>query len=201
MSIDGGENPKDRLGIKKPPLHLVPPALAIWLSKVFGFSAIKYGPFNWRTKKVKKTVYIDAAMRHLLALQDGEDIDPESGLPHWAHVAANAAIMLDADALGMTVDDREWKAGPTAGLLKQLDESKPKTAAPQFEFSADCKRSWRRNKHGILVPVMRCHGDIAHYPTLWRATDCADCKKAVEWDQVRGFGLGSPLCDLEDDDD
>ena len=31
--------------------------------------------------------YFDALMRHWLAIQAGETLDAESGLPHWAHFA------------------------------------------------------------------------------------------------------------------
>jgi hypothetical protein len=41
-------------------------------------------------------VYYDAAMRHLMAYFDGQDLDPESGLPHLAHVMACASILIDA---------------------------------------------------------------------------------------------------------
>ncbi|MEY9242511.1 hypothetical protein ABIF27_003166 [Bradyrhizobium elkanii] len=35
--------------------------------------AKKYGPYNWRSNKVRMTIYIEAAQRHLAALLDGED--------------------------------------------------------------------------------------------------------------------------------
>jgi len=120
--IDSGVNPKDVFGVKKPPLHLVPSALVLWVSKVFGFSAGKYGPMNWRDKKVNKTVYLGAIERHLLALKDGQDYDPETGLPHMAHIAANCAIMLDATALRMVNDDMVWRKGPAPQLIVELTE-------------------------------------------------------------------------------
>lgn len=112
-------NPKDRLGAKKPPLTLVPPALVIYTSRVMALGAAKYGPYNWREKKVKLSVYIEAAMRHLMALFDGEDTDPESGMPHSAHAAACMGIILDALATGNLIDDRPIK-GAAARLLAEL---------------------------------------------------------------------------------
>jgi hypothetical protein len=112
-------NPKDRLGAKKPPLTLVPPALLIYTSRVMALGAAKYGPYNWREKKVRLTVYIEAAMRHLMALFDGEDTDPESGMPHSAHAAACMGIILDALATGNLIDDRPTK-GAAARLLADL---------------------------------------------------------------------------------
>jgi hypothetical protein len=116
-------NPKDLLGIKKPPLHLVPAALLLWVSRVFGKSARKYGPYNWREKKVRKSIYLDAILRHALALQDGQWQDGETGLPHAAHLAANCAILLDAEALGCLLDDMPWKNGPAPQLIEQLAET------------------------------------------------------------------------------
>jgi len=122
-------NPKDLLGIKKPPLHLVPAALNIWVSEIFKFSAVKYGPYNWREKKVRLSIYIDAMERHLMAMKDGQWFDPESGKPHFAHIGANVAILADASEIGNLIDDLKWAAGPAPDLLKKLDESKPKQAA------------------------------------------------------------------------
>lgn len=114
-------NPKDILGLKKPPLRLVPSALIIFVSRVMGLGAKKYGPFNWRSKKVRKTVYLEAAMRHLLQCLDGEDLDPESGCPHVAHVAACMGILLDAAATACLIDDRP-KPGAASKLIAELTE-------------------------------------------------------------------------------
>lgn len=113
-------NPKDLLGIKKPPLHLVAPALVLWVSKVFGYSAKKYGPYNWREKKVRLSIYLDAIERHLLAIKDGQWFDEESGLPHASHIGANIAVILDAEATGNLLNDLTWKPGPAAEIIKQL---------------------------------------------------------------------------------
>lgn len=110
-----GTNPKDMLGIKKPPLELVPPAAMIAVAQVFKLGARKYGPYNWRSNKVRAMVYVGAALRHVLSYLDGEHIDPESGESHAAHAMACLAIVLDADATGNLVDDR-----PTAGVAAQM---------------------------------------------------------------------------------
>jgi hypothetical protein len=117
-------NPKDLLGVNKPPLHLVPAALAIFVSKIFQFSAVKYGPYNWREKKVRKSIYIDAIERHVLALKDGEEFDPESGQRHEAHIGANVAILLDAREQGNLIEDMSWKPGPAPAILARLTEKK-----------------------------------------------------------------------------
>lgn len=120
-----GENPKDRMGALKVPLALVPPAVLIYAALAFSEGARKYGAYNWRTKRVRKTVYIEAAMRHLQALLDGEDLDPDSRYPHEAKVIACMGILLDAKANGTEIDDRP-RPGPGPLLLKQFTRTPPK---------------------------------------------------------------------------
>jgi hypothetical protein len=116
-------NPKDMIGLTKPPISLVPPAMLIHVSKVMQHGAQKYGRANWREKSVRYTVYMDAAFRHLIAAIDGEDSDPESGQPHEAHAAACMGIVLDARATGNLIDDRP-KPGAAARLLAENTEKK-----------------------------------------------------------------------------
>ena len=61
-------NPKDRLGIKKAPLFFIPNVARIFMGLAFVEGARKYGAFNWRKKKVRRSVYIEAIDRHLIAL-------------------------------------------------------------------------------------------------------------------------------------
>ena len=112
-------NPKDLIGHLKPPVHLVPPALILHVSKAMENGAKKYGAANWRDKKVRMTVYLAAAMRHLLALEDGEDYAGDSGTHHAAHIAACCGIILDALEGGQLLDDRPAK-GPAAAIIKKF---------------------------------------------------------------------------------
>ncbi len=109
------ENPKDRIGVTKPHLHLIPSSAEIIESEVMRLGARKYGPHNWRTKRIKASVYVAAARRHLLQWFDGEDDDAESRLSHLAHARACLGILIDAIALGQVIDDR-----PTAGRAAEL---------------------------------------------------------------------------------
>jgi hypothetical protein len=109
-------NPKDLVGAMKPPLDLVPSALTIHVAGVMALGARKYGKMNWRQHKVKYSIYLAAALRHLAQAADGEDLDPESGCPHLAHAAACCGIVLDAVACDMVIDDR-GSPGPASRLL------------------------------------------------------------------------------------
>lgn len=117
-----GDNPKDRIGVRKPPLHLIPPAAEILEAVVMGLGARKYGAFNWRTADVKASIYIAAARRHLAQWFDGQDDDPESGVSHLAHARACLGILLDALSTGHLVDDRP-SPGASAELIEQLTTS------------------------------------------------------------------------------
>lgn len=112
-------NPKDLIGQTKPQLHLVPPALTIHAAKAMENGAKKFGPYNWREKKVRMTVYISAAMRHLNSLLDGEDFASDSGVHHAAHAAACCGIILDALECKCLLDDRPLK-GCAADLIARL---------------------------------------------------------------------------------
>lgn len=116
-------NPKDIAARAKPPLALVPPALTLYVSKAMETGAKKYGPYNWRSTKVKHTVYLEAALRHILAALDGQKLDPESGIPHEAHAAACMGIILDARETATLINDLPPK-GPAAEIIAQMTEKK-----------------------------------------------------------------------------
>lgn len=98
-------DPKGEAGAKKPQLQLIPPVLGVETAKAL-VNGAKYGPWNWRHTPVEMMTYIGAMKRHIDALIDGEDIDPESGAHHLGHVAAGCGIVLDARKHGTLVDNR-----------------------------------------------------------------------------------------------
>lgn len=99
-------NPKRAFGVRKPSPQFIPPIAIIEESVVMALGAAKYGPYNWQDDPVDATTYYSAAMRHLLSWFSGEDIDPESGASHLAHVRACMAILMDAKSSGSLIDDR-----------------------------------------------------------------------------------------------
>jgi hypothetical protein len=100
------ENPKEAAGRAKTPLHLIPTVFSKQVSLALDWGGQRYSHWNWRDAGVNATTYIGAMRRHLDAWQDGEDMDPDSGLPHIAHIAASCAIILDAERVGKLNDDR-----------------------------------------------------------------------------------------------
>ena len=120
--IAPAENPKTRAGAAKPALiSVIPTASLLHLGEVMKLGATKYGPFNWRETPVPAETYMDAAMRHLLSWQDGEDTDPESGMSHLAHVMACMAIIIDAKENGM-LDDNRPKAGRVGKMISNFQD-------------------------------------------------------------------------------
>jgi hypothetical protein len=113
-------NPKDIIGSDKIPYHLWPETATILGSLGLLDGALKYGRSNWRECGVKISIYVDALRRHTDAFFEGEDIDPDSGIPHYAHMLACLAILVDADANGKLVDDRQYN--PTNGYRKFIDK-------------------------------------------------------------------------------
>lgn len=83
--------------------------------------ARKYGPYNWRTKRVTASIYIDAALRHITAWFDGEELAEDSGIPHLGHARASLAILIDALETGNLNDDRPLP-GAAAALIARYTQ-------------------------------------------------------------------------------
>lgn len=88
----------------KPRMALVPPSLSLEVAEVLTYGAKKYKPNNWRKVRSRER-YISALERHLCALKSGEEIDPESGLPHATHIACNAAFLIELKDLPLFEED------------------------------------------------------------------------------------------------
>jgi hypothetical protein len=114
-------NPKDRLGIKKIQLNLVPAAGIFHEAAAMEDGAQKYGPFNWRDNNVRASIYFAAALRHLYAWFDGEECAEDSGCHHLGHARACLGILLDAMETGSLGDDRPSK-GAAARLIYESQE-------------------------------------------------------------------------------
>lgn len=126
-------NPKDLIGSGKLPLHLWPTTATALGSLGLLDGMLKYGRSNFRAVGVRASIYYDAASRHLNAWMEGEDADPDSGLPHLAHALACLAIIVDAEAAGKLTDDRCAPGGyrklvgqltPHVARLKELHAGK-----------------------------------------------------------------------------
>lgn len=84
------------IGIKhdaeKPRMDLLDPDFLEGTAQVLTFGARKYEASNWR-KGINTSRLIAAAYRHLGEVNKGNDIDPESGIPHVYHLACNIQFL------------------------------------------------------------------------------------------------------------
>src|SRR3990167_10818972 len=80
MTVEGGIKYDDG----KAPLNLLATDWLIEVAKVLEKGAGKYGKHNWRNG-MEFSRLIAASLRHLLAFNKGEDLDPEFKLSHLAH--------------------------------------------------------------------------------------------------------------------
>lgn len=72
---------------------------------VLGFGAKKYAAHNWRGG-ISYSRLIGAVLRHTLAIARGEDTDPESGLPHTAHLGCCVMFLHWMMKYRQDLDDR-----------------------------------------------------------------------------------------------
>lgn len=112
-------NPKDAIGSDKLPLHLWPATATAMGCIGLLNGMLKYGRSNWRVAGVRASIYVDAAKRHLDAWFEGEEVDPDDGVPHLAAALACLAIIVDAKAADNLNDDRQVKGG-YRGLIGDL---------------------------------------------------------------------------------
>lgn len=102
-------NPKDAVGIRKVPMHVVSSPVVMEMALGMMEGARKYGSHNYRVAGVRASVYYDAAMRHLMAFWEGQDIDPDSGISHVSKAMSCLHVLRDAMMNDMWSDDRPPK--------------------------------------------------------------------------------------------
>ena len=121
-------NPKDVIGSSKVPFSTIPAAVLVEVAIGMGEGAIKYGKYNYRIEGVRSSIYFDATFRHLIAWQEGEDIDPDSNLSHITKAITSLMVLRDAMIQDNWVDDRPppSKNLPIAEANKQFKIVKDK---------------------------------------------------------------------------
>ena len=135
LCVEVPSNPKDQVGSTKLPLGLFP-AVAIAHGALALFDGkCKYGENNYRATPVRASIYLDAALRHLHKLYEGEDTDPESGVSHAGHILASIAIYLDAEAAKTLIDDRKFHGSHVPTTLAQLTSVVPSLQAKHADKS------------------------------------------------------------------
>lgn len=105
--IQQKDEPGKKFDAGKPRMELLSSAAITDLAKVLTFGAQKYDAHNWR-KGMSWSRLIGAALRHLTAFNNGEDNDPETGLPHTAHAMCCLMFLTEYARTQCGTDDR-WR--------------------------------------------------------------------------------------------
>lgn len=112
-------NPKDAVGTSKVPYSCLSQVVIAEMAVAMLEGARKYGRHNWRAVGVRDSIYCDASKRHIDSHTEGEDIDPDSGMPHIIKAMTGLMVLRDAQIRGLVTDDRP---PGTAGYIKALNE-------------------------------------------------------------------------------
>lgn len=116
-------NPKSVQGAKKFSLRYIPLPAQVEMCRALEDGDKKYGPANWRKTGVAASVYIDAALRHIMQFYDGgQDNADDSGVHNLGHAMACLAIIVDAQYNGSLIDDRPISCKDTDALLLRSKE-------------------------------------------------------------------------------
>jgi len=128
-------NPKEALGATKNPHACVPLTVLAELGVAMMEGARKYGRHNYRCTNIAASTYYEAARRHIDSWWEGEDIDPDSGIPHLVKAIASLTVCRDGEIQGKLVDDRPPKTPAIFWenlnkLVKGVIKKYPKAAKP-----------------------------------------------------------------------
>jgi len=105
--------------LNKAPMHLLDRSAMQAMAHSLGHGQGKYGSDNWR-HGIEYTRLISAAMRHMFAIADGEDLDQDSGELHAAHAMCNMMFLIWMMRNRPDLDDR---------FPVLLDETSPEVQA------------------------------------------------------------------------
>lgn len=118
-TVDGGGYKKRMDDPKKLQPSMIPPTFIEGVTQVLMFGAKKYARGNWM-RGMSFTDVLDAIKTHTLAIERGEDLDADSGLPHIYHIGCGLAFLswyqFGPNAAQYTqFDDRLFNAGNDLG--------------------------------------------------------------------------------------
>lgn len=140
-------NPKDAIASDKAPLHLVPASFKAYTALALAEGAMKYGAWNWRAAGVRASVYVAALQRHIDKWFNGEEFDPETGVPHLANACACLAVLIDSKTQGNMTDDRPPRQYALPGLV---NTEVPRVVRElQARFAGMDPKHWTINDEGV----------------------------------------------------
>lgn len=90
---------------EKPSMDLLDTTALVEMARVLDYGKHKYNAHNWRAG-IQWSRTVAAIMRHVTAFNNGEDVDPETGISHIAHAAVNCMFLLNFQQTHKELDDR-----------------------------------------------------------------------------------------------
>lgn len=126
----------DRKNQGKAQIHFIPREAIEDEAAVFEFGSKKYSVGNWMSPPYfPREVLIDCVLRHAFKMAAGEDIDPESGLPHAGHIRCNMAMYCYQQRYGLFPDgDTGVHADKRQVALNMVP---PPTEGPELRIRGD----------------------------------------------------------------
>jgi len=103
---------------EKPRMYLLPPKAIQEVAKVLTFGAQKYDEDNWKKLDNLQNRYTGASLRHIFAIMEGEELDPETECYHEAHAICCLLFKLEAK-----LEARSKKEGLRESERSQHQES------------------------------------------------------------------------------
>jgi hypothetical protein len=119
-------NPKDLVGSTKVSLSKFPAVALAHGAHAMMDGAKKYHAYNFRAIPVQASIYVDAAMRHILDWFEGEEDAPDSKAHHLGHAMACCAILLDCQENETLIDDRPVTGTSRGVMSRVLDKLREK---------------------------------------------------------------------------
>ena len=122
----------------KPALSLVPLSSLEDCARVFDYGRKKYAAWNW-AKGMEWSIPYECLLRHMAAWFNGEDNDPESGLPHLGHAMCNLVMLSTFARTYREGDDRpvQWLNVDPAKALDMVSMPPPAEPMPTDELPPD----------------------------------------------------------------
>ena len=149
-------------GSKIAQLGAVDPAALLEVARVAGFGGQKYDRGNF-LKGYAWSLSFDALMRHLLAFWDGEETDPESGMPHMAHAAWHCLALISFSQRKLGTDDRYHPpAGPTGDAIVRAWLGISRCVA-QLKDGEPCEGFPNDGLHGAPLPACKDWAQCDHH--------------------------------------
>jgi hypothetical protein len=184
---------------------LIPASSTYALAEILTMGARKYAPRNWEDG-MKWDRVIGSLKRHLLAIENGEDFDKESGMLHAAHVLTNAAFLVEYYKSFPEGDDPRRVIHPMYyknigldidGVLADFDGSFkerfgiPVTSNGHYDISYSAVEKWNSVKQDEsfwmgIKPLFRGE-DLVFSPKCYITSRPIDTQVSMRWLEKNGF--------------